>query len=239
MKPVFKTGSSSKGISIDPRTKLFLLLVGNITVMVTPSLAFEIGMTAAILVFGVLSGVTRFSLKMVAGYGMILILQLVCAEYLLNGLGTLIVTFAIFMRKIFPCVMLGGILVSTTRVNEFMAAMNRIHMPRSVTIPFAVMLRYFPMISEEWSMIKDAMRMRGVSPDLAGFFRSPMLTVECIYVPLLLSATKIADELSAAAVTRGIENPGQRTCLKPLRFQFADAAFALFFTVLLGAAVIW
>ena len=49
-------------------------------------------------------------------------------NYLTGTLQIAIVTFTVFIRKIFPCAMLGGILVSTTRVNEFMAAMNRIHM---------------------------------------------------------------------------------------------------------------
>ncbi len=114
-----------------------------------------------------------------------------------------------------------------------MAAMNRIRMPKSVVIPLTVMLRYFPMVGEDWRHIKDAMRMRDVSPSLGGLLTHPGRTVECIYVPLMMSASQIADELSAAAVTRGIENPGPRTCLQRIRFGFADAACALSFAGLL------
>lgn len=238
MKPVFQTGKIAKGISVDPRTKLFILLVGNITVLVTPSLQFEILMAAAIMIFGLLCGVYRFSLKMLFFYVVIVAVQITADLYLPVALRTLFVTFAIFVRKIFPCVMLGGILISTTRVNEFMAAMNRIHMPKYIVIPLTVMLRYFPMISEEWSKIKDAMRMRGISPNFVGLIKSPLQTIECVYVPLMMSASKVADDLSAAAVTRGIENPKPRTCLQQIRFGLADAIFALCFTALLFGAIL-
>ena len=40
-----------------------------------------------------------------------------------------------------------------------------------------------------------------------------MRTIDCIYVPLLMSASRAADELSMAAVARGIENPVARTAV--------------------------
>ena len=40
---------------------------------------------------------------------------------------------------------------------------------------------------EDWRYIKDAMRMRDVSPSLASFLAHPGMTVECIYVPLLMA----------------------------------------------------
>ncbi|MEA4847268.1 MAG: energy-coupling factor transporter transmembrane component T [Clostridiaceae bacterium] len=223
-----------KLVHVDPRTKLFLLLMGNLAVFFSPALWYEILLAGIILLFGILCGVYRFSMKMAAFYLAVLALQLLGSVYLHVTLAVVIVSFVLFVRKIFPCAMLGGILVSTTRVNEFMAAMNRIHTPKSVVIPLTVMLRYFPMVGEDWRHIKDAMRMRGVSPTFAGLITQPNRTVECIYVPLMMSASKIADELSAAAVTRGIENPKMRTCLQQIRFRPADLVCALSFTVLFG-----
>ena len=71
--------------------------------------------------------------------------------------------------------------------------------------------------------------MRDVSPTLIGFIRQPVMTVECIYVPLLTAASKTADELSIAAVTRGIENPEPRTCLVRIQFRLADFIIASVF----------
>lgn len=234
MTTIFRVSGESPGlIGVDPRTKLLLLLAGNLAVFFAPALWYEILLAAAILLFGVLCGVYRFSVKMTAAYLAVLALQLLGSAWLQGTLQVMIVSFAMFVRKIFPCAMLGGILVSTTRVNEFMAAMNHIRVPKSVVIPLTVMLRYFPMVGEDWRHIRDAMKMRDVSPSFGGFLTHPGRTAECIYVPLMMSASKIADELSAAAITRGIENPKPRTCLQRLRLRFADAACVFFFTGLL------
>jgi energy-coupling factor transporter transmembrane protein EcfT len=42
------------------------------------------------------------------------------------------------------------------------------------------------------------------------------------YVPLMMMASKAADELSIASVTRGIENPNPRTCLVQIKCGIAD-----------------
>ena len=90
------------------------------------------------------------------------------------------------------------------------------------TILIAEHRLYIPTIQEDWRYIKDAMRMRDVSPSLGGFLSHPGMTVECIYVPLMMTASKAADELSIASVTRGIENPNPRTCLVQIKCGIAD-----------------
>ena len=119
--------------------------------------------------------------------------------------------------------MLSGVLLSTTKISEFLSAMGRIHAPKTLTVALAVMLRYLPTIREDWRFIKDAMRLRDVAPSAGGFIRHPAMTVECLYVPLMMSASKAADELSIAAMTRGIENPRPRSCLVQIKFGAADA----------------
>ena len=234
MIPLFLTSGKRCGrVRIDPRTKLLILLMGNMAVFLAPSLQYEILLAGLILVFGFLCGVYRFSVKMAAVYLAVLAIQLLGSTYLSGTLRVMLVSFVLFVRKIFPCAMLGGILIYTTRVNEFMAAMNRIHLPKSLVIPLTVMLRYFPIVGEDWRSIRDAMKMRDVSPSPAGLIFHPGRTVECIYVPMMMSASKIADELSAAAVARGIENPKPRTCLQQLSFHWEDAACAVSFAGLL------
>ena len=59
-------------------------------------------------------------------------------------------------------------------------------------------------------------------PPWAEFLSHPWMTVECVYVPLMMMASKAADELSIASVTRGIENPNPRTCLVQIKCGIAD-----------------
>ena len=77
----------------------------------------------------------------------------------------------------------------------------------------SVTLRYFPAIREEVGYIRDAMKLRNIR----GLAR-----LEGTVVPLMVSATETADELSAAAVTRGIENPARKTSAISLRFSLLD-----------------
>lgn len=116
-----------------------------------------------------------------------------------------------------------------------MAAMNRIHMPKAMVIPMTVMLRYFPMVHEDWGHIRDAMRMRDVAQPSVSLLTHQARTVECIYVPMMMSALKVADELSAAAVTRGLEKirspePACRKSTLVLRMPYAFL-FTLFMSV--------
>ena len=65
------------------------------------------------------------------------------------------------------------------------------------------------------------------------------MTVNCIYVPLLTAASKAADELSIASVTRGIENPNPRTCLVNIRMRTADILTLTLFAAFLSAEIVW
>ena len=223
MEMQLQTKDTLATLHLDPRTKLYLLIVGNVALFLAPSLFYEIALVVCVVILGVLVGAKRFTVRMAAIYAGMVVLHIIGTNYLTGTLQIAIVTFTVFIRKIFPCAMLGGILVSTTRVNEFMAAMNRIHMPKAMVIPMTVMLRYFPMVHEDWGYISDAMRMRDVAPSVKSLLTHPARTVECIYVPMMMSALKVADELSAAAVTRGLENPKSRTCLQEIHFNVADA----------------
>ena len=80
-------------------------------------------------------------------------------------------------------------------------------------VAISVTLRYFPAIREEVGYIRDAMKLR----DIRGLAR-----LECTVMPLMVSATETAEELSAAAVTRGIENPARKTSAVSLRLSLLD-----------------
>lgn len=168
-------------------------------------------------------------MKGVAFYALVYLVTVLAVSSMTGTLRTMFVAFLGLFHKVYPCGMLSGIVLSTTKVSEFLSAMNHIHAPKKLVIPLAVMLRYIPTIGEDWRYIKDAMKMRDVSPSLKGFIKNPGMTVDCIYVPLMMAASKAADELSIASVTRGIENPEPRTCLVQIQFGIADAMVMLLF----------
>lgn len=213
-------------LHFDPRTKLVCLILVVINTMFFPSLEWESIWVILICVLGIISGNGKRSILWVIIYflaytGWNLFLQREAG--ISHGIShAIILAWLGLVFKLFPCCMMSGIMIRTTQINDFLTAMNQSHVPKQVIIPIAVLLRYMPTLKEDWGYIKDAMVLRGVTPSLAGFVKSPMTTVECLYVPLLITASKTADELSIAAVTRGIENPDLRSSIRKLRFRVYD-----------------
>ena len=123
---------------------------------------------------------------------------------------TIIVSYA---RKIFPCLIVGTMVLQKTPVRELMVALRKWHIPQGLIIPLSVTVRYFPALKEETGYIRDAMKLRNIHG---------VQKIECLLVPIMISATTTAEELSAAAVTRGIENPAPKTSMIEMKFGVQD-----------------
>lgn len=218
-----------KGFWFDPRTKILLLLICVFAAMMAPSLSYEFGLISIIGIFGILCGRWRQVTKGILFYAFIYLFTIWAMGNMEGTLRTSFVAFLGLFHKVYPCGMMSGLILGTTKISEFLSAMNRVHAPKKLMIPLAIMLRYVPTISEDWRFIKDAMKMRDVSPSLKSFFTKPAMTVECMYVPLMMTASKAADELSIASITRGIENPQKRTCLVEIQFGIKDLVVIVVF----------
>lgn len=228
-----------KPLHLDPRTKLFLILLCVLSAMFAPNLYFQFVMVVLIGLLAILSGKWKYALHSILAYALICLFTVWSMSVMTGTWRTMFVAFLGLVHKVYACGMLAGLVISTTKVGEFLSAMTRLHIPKKLTIPIAVMLRYLPTISEDWHYIKDAMRLRDVSPTLWGFLKSPAMTVNCIYVPLLTAASKAADELSIASVTRGIENPKNRTCLVKIQMRWSDWLAMLLFAAFFVTELVW
>ena len=224
-------------LHLDPRTKLVLILLCVLSAMLAPDMYFQFALAAIIGLLAARCGKWRYALRGIAAYALICAFTVWCMGVLAGTWRTMFVAFLGLVHKVYACGMLAGLVIATTKVGEFLSAMARLHVPKKLTIPIAVMLRYLPAIREDWHSVKDAMRLRDVSPTLGGFLKAPAMTVNCIYVPLLTAASKAADELSIASVTRGIENPKPRTCLVSIRMQVADLLVLVLFTAFLTTEI--
>ena len=228
-----------KLLYLDPRTKLFLILLCVLSAMFAPNLYFQFALVAVIGLLAALCGKWQYALRGILAYALICAFTVWCMGVMTGTWRTMFVAFLGLIHKVYACGMLAGTVIATTRVNEFLSAMARLRCPRKLTIPLAVMLRYLPTIREDWRFIRNAMRLRDVSPSLWGFLKAPAMTVNCLYVPLLTAASRAADELSIAAVTRGIENPKPRTCLVTVRMTAADWAVMALFAAFFAIELLW
>lgn len=216
---------------LDPRTKLLILSITSISVFLNESIVIECLFTA-IPVFLLLQ-VKEF--RTASKYGILfivlLMLQLLVILKLPITIGGIIYMFDVYIRKLIPCFMIGTFLIRTTKVSTFLAALSRLHLSKGFTIALSITLRYFPTMAEEWNYIKDAMALRGITTSFVGFLRHPVKIMEYVYVPMLVSASKISDEITQAAITRGIDHVGRRSCIEEVCFSIEDA---LIVTIYIG-----
>lgn len=142
----------------------------------------------------------------------------------------LLVAMSFFSVRFMPGIAMASYMVNTTTVSEFMGAMERMRVPQGLSIPLSVVFRFFPTVAEEYAAISDAMRMRGIR--FGG--KKPGKMIEYRLVPLLVCCVKIGDELSAAALTRGLGAPIRRTNVCRIGLRAQDIfAMAVCFTMIL------
>ena len=220
-------------IRLDPRTKLALLLLVAIFSAFAKSGWAECVMIAFIMITGILLGRVKKSIRSAAIFYGFWIFSVYALPHVGGVLHTSLLAWLALVFKCYPCCMLAGVFMSTTHISEFIAGMTKMKLPKEIVIPFAIMFRYFPVVKEDWAYIKDAMTLRGLTPTPVGILKNPGAVMDAIYVPMLVSASRAADELSVAALTRGIENPNPRSSRLTIQFGLGDLAFALIYVIIL------
>ncbi|RCT64566.1 energy-coupling factor transporter transmembrane protein EcfT [Enterococcus faecium] len=109
--------------------------------------------------------------------------------------------------RMLPVVMISWLLVSVYTSNELLSSLEKIHLPKKIMLSITVVIRFFPTYRSEIRMIKESLKMRNIR---LSFFQ-PLQYLEFLLVPVLIRATMIAEEMTANAITKGIESPVKRT----------------------------
>lgn len=217
---------------LDPRTKLLILAITSVSVFLNESMLIEGAFTFIPFLLLLQAKHIRLAFKSGAAFIILLALPMLLVPHLPVTAGGILYMFAVYIRKLIPCFMLGSLLIRTTKVSTFLAAISRLHLPKGFTIALSITLRYSPTMKEEWGFIKDAMSLRGISASPAGLLFHPVRTMEYVYVPMLVSASKISDEITQAAITRGIDHLERRSCLENIRFRMRDALLLILYSSL-------
>ena len=224
-------------LHLDPRTKMLILALFSVVVMIDvvdgPAYVVRIIMTFIPVFLVCLEGkihiAARFTILFIAAS----LVQSYTQQHI-GGISKMLVLFVCFMITQFAPVMITvWYCISTTKISEFMAAMNRMHAPQGLSISLAVMMRFFPTLAEEYCSIRDAMKMRGIA--FGGGKITKMITYRLI--PLLFSSISIGDELSAAAITRGLGAPVRRTNVCEIGFHVYDFLMMIVMSVMTGLYV--
>ncbi|WKR20641.1 energy-coupling factor transporter transmembrane component T [Actinomyces israelii] len=226
------------GLRLDPRTKLIVLVLINLALTIAVHPGYAHILVAAAVIFATVSGRPRTALIAAVAYILVAGAQILGERYLPAAAQLFVVTFFQIIGKVFPAGIIGAVIIQTTRVNEFVAALTRWRMPRVLITPFAVVFRYFPAMREQGRNLRDAMAIRGLSPTPLSLLLHPVDVTTRLYVPMLVGATVIADEIADAALVRGIDNPAPRTCLVDLAFGAADVVVILAFVGLCAGGMV-
>lgn len=208
----------------DPRAGLWLLIAANMVAFRPHTFWLESALIALLLVLMLGHGRVSMAWKWAAGYGALLVFQQVILPASPMIIATSFTIFATYTRRMFPCLMTGALMLKCTPLRCLIVGLRQLHIPQKLIVAISVTLRYFPAIREETGYIRDAMKLRNIR----GLAR-----LEGTAVPLMVSATETAEELSAAAVTRGIENPARKTSAISLRLSPLDLTGMLAGLVLL------
>lgn len=221
-KGILQTSVQNRGLVLDPRTKLLLLFTMAVFV-----LGYMGGEKLQLLtpIFCILPTVFLLTAKKYkTAIGYILIYSASFLAFMLWGnktsgiLNFLLLGICGILARFLPCMMMGAYMISTTTVSEFTAAMQRMHLSEKIIIPLSVMFRFFPTVIDEFVSINAAMKMRDIR--IGGRNFSKMF--EYRIVPLMTCCVKIGEELSAAALTRGLGGTVHRTNICRIGFHIQD-----------------
>lgn len=216
---------------LDPRLKLIMLITLGCTSFFingdVPELLLMLGVT----VFICAGSAPGWGIRMLVIYIVISYLN-TCLKYIpIPVVSLLMGIFGVTIIKAIPVISFGRWVMKSTYMDELAVALERAGLPRSVIIPFVVMFRYIPTLGIEYKMIRNTMKLRGVSDNFLKIILHPFATIEYILIPLLMRCLKVSDELAASGTTRGMERENERHCILKIGIGIREYMTAVFFVI--------
>ena len=144
------------------------------------------------------------ALRCTIAYGILYVLMLMMKNT--DRFGNLPLLTVYIRRLMLPVMAVAPIIKAPT--GSLIAALNKMKIPRAATLSLTVLFRFMPTLAEEYRHIRESQKIRGIGASAAGILCHPFLTAECILVPMLIRASKVADELSASVQVRGMKLGG-------------------------------
>lgn len=212
---------------LDPRAGLWLLLVANIGMFCEKNTEQGSMLSGIFLLLLLLYGQYMAAIK---GALLLIVFRLLlkfvfplCPSWV-NMVFPVLINYTLRMM---PCILAGLLILRTSSMSRMIAAMRALHLPQGFIIAMSTTFRYFPAIKEEFIHIRAAMKLQNI----------PLASrLECTVVPLMMSAVNTSDEIAAAAVARGIENPCKKTSVIKIHMVVSD--WIVMFLVTIGVTIL-
>ena len=215
--------------ALDPRAGIWLLLLANIGMFCEKYAWQGIAISSMLLLLLLLYRQYAAAWK---GAALIVVFRLLLkfvfplCPRLINMVFPVLINYTLRMM---PCILAGILLVRNASMQKMIAAMRALHLPQGFITAISTTLRYFPAIKDEFGHIRAAAKLQNIP--LSGM-------LEATVVPIMMSAVNTSDEIAAAAVVRGIENPCKKTSYIRLRITVSDWLIMALATLCM-ATTIW
>lgn len=160
-------------------------------------------------------------LKFVIGYLIFLSLAYLLSISNVILIADLFGTLVYIILRMIPVMMIAYILVKDIKSNELLSAFEQIHLPKKIMLSITVALRFFPTYKLEIKMIRESLKMRNINLSI----KQPLKFLEYWLVPVLMRINLIAEEMTATAMTKGVESPMRRTSFYNVKMRTVDWIF--------------
>ena len=146
-------GDDSRGlIKLDPRTKLLLFLASSVVSLNLYGITSMVVFSSLLCLLLALCGRPGTALKAFLAFAVVAYIRSCVETQATGSVGFVMIVQAlttIFMFM-FPVIISLVMLVQTTRISQFLAALQAMHLPAVATIPIAVLFRFIPSVQDEW-----------------------------------------------------------------------------------------
>lgn len=218
----------------NPISKLLVTFLLGFTVFHKVNIYFEWGIILIISFLFYKNGIKKAALKNILFFAVFSLL-IPNLDVIRNMNAILMIFFMLFVvcRMFYLPFSAGSFFVKTSDVGSIISSMDKIKLLRTVSIPIAVIFRFFPSFREESHNIKLAMRVRGIT------FKNPISYIEYVMVPLLVISSNISDDIAKAAEAKCIENPVKKTRYISVKMKIVDLVYVFLILIMIIGGILW
>lgn len=222
---------------LDTRLKLILIVLSHVTIAFHLSIMWQI--ICIVLIWGIMlaCGVYNALIK-----SMLTAIIFLVGSHLTLISNNSVFHFIAYLSHIgfilVPVGSCGLLLIYTTTTPQLLLALRKMKLPEPIVLLFFSLFRFLPTMYQEAQPIFHAMKLRGLWQGWWTPLCHPLRTFEYFIVPYLMLALRTADDLSQAALTRGLKINQSKSSLAIMQWQKIDTIVLVIFLVYIVCAIL-
>lgn len=147
-----------------------------------------------------------------------------------------------FVVHYFPRFILLWLAITSVVENEesarITASLRKLHVPETIITICAVVLRFFPVLSNDLKIMEQSIKTRGIFSGVGEKIRFFPQYCEIIIMPMIFRVLRIAEMLAASAQTRGIDLKRKRQSYITLHFNVMDIIMVILLAILVALGIL-